>query len=182
MQKPSAGAVIRFGVLALVVGAIISGFPARLFHRETPLRPPGERPPMPDFTLRQLGGDSWGLKEHAGSVILLNFWATWCAPCRQETPALVRLYHRYRDSGFTIAGITVDEDPKRVVPEFVGKYGIDYPVLVPGPHFGPAEQIEALPTSLLVDRNGRLAWSHVGAVDEDDLAAKIERLLAEKGT
>jgi cytochrome c biogenesis protein CcmG/thiol:disulfide interchange protein DsbE len=120
------------------------------------------------------------LEEHQGKVVLVNFWATWCPPCRVETPALVDLHANYADRGFTIAGITMDDEPQDAVPAFVSKYGISYPILTPTVQLSLIDRVEALPTSILIDKSGRIARTYVGLVTEIGLSDDIEDLLLER--
>jgi thiol-disulfide isomerase/thioredoxin len=111
--------------------------------------------------------------------VLVNFWATWCPPCRVETPDLVDLHREYAHRGFTVAGVTMDEDPHDAVPPFVKKYGIQYPILTPTDQLPLLDRVEALPTSILIDRSGRVARTYTGLVTEIGLRDDIESLLAE---
>jgi thiol-disulfide isomerase/thioredoxin len=126
--------------------------------------------------LPALQGGQWSLAQQRGNVVLVNFWATWCPPCRMETPGLVSISNRYAGKGLTVVGVAMDDDPLRVVPPFVSRYGIPYPILLPG---GSSSSIDSLPTSLLIDRNGRVARTYSGAVDEQTLAHDIDQLLSE---
>ena len=111
--------------------------------------------------------------------MLVNFWATWCPPCRQETPDLVALQKRYGSRGFTVVGISMDTNADEVVPDFVRKFKVNYPTLVPAPGSALADAIDSLPTSFLVDRNGRVANSFIGQISTEELAGQIEALLSE---
>jgi cytochrome c biogenesis protein CcmG, thiol:disulfide interchange protein DsbE len=110
----------------------------------------------------------------------VNFWATWCLPCRIETPSLVDLHKRYADGGFTVAGVTMNDDPEEAVPAFVKKYGIPYPILRPTDQMSLLDRVEALPTSVLIDKSGRIARTYVGMVTEIGLRDDIETLLAQE--
>ena len=143
------------------------------------VRPAAERKAMPHFTYPSLAGVPWSLSEHRGRIVLVNFWATWCPPCREETPDLVRLYERYKDRGVEFAGITTDENPASVVPEFLDDYRVTYPILVPAPESALAQAIEALPTTFLVDRDGRIARTWNGMAREKQIARALDALLAE---
>jgi thiol-disulfide isomerase/thioredoxin len=144
------------------------------------LRPPDQRRALSSFQLSAVRGPSWALEQQRGSVVLLNFWATWCPPCRRETPDLVALSKTYGPRGLQIAGISMDDEPASVVPAFVDKYHVPYPMLVPDRSFGLAGSIESLPTTLLLDRQGRVARVYMGERSADEIAPDIERLLAEK--
>jgi len=138
------------------------------------------RKALPDFRLSDLSGSQWRLSDHRGQVVLLNFWATWCDACRYETPDLVRVARHYSGHGLYVLGIDMDRDAAASVPAFVREYRIPYQVVLADSSFGLADQVEALPTSVLLDRQGRVAWTHVGAVGESELSSVIDRLLHEQ--
>jgi len=167
----------KTGVLVLIAFALVYIFSPNQFGT---INPQHGRAALDDFTLQSLKGEKWSLRDQRGKVVLVNFWATWCPPCRMETPGLVDLQSKFAQRGFTVAGITMDEDPGVSVPDFVKKYGIQYPILIPGSHSSVADQVEALPTSILIDRSGRVARRFVGMVTEHSLSTDIEALLAEK--
>jgi len=115
-----------------------------------------------------------------GKVVLVNFWATWCPPCREETPSLVALYERFKDQGLVVLGISVDRDD-RAVREFVQRYGVSYPVLRdPDASTSHAWGVFKYPETFIVDRNGIVRHHLIGAVNWMDQAVveAIERLLA----
>lgn len=169
----------------LAATAAAAGFMAFLSpmvqNRLAPLYPADRRRPVGEMELPRLTGGTWNLAEHRGNVLLVNFWATWCPPCRSETPDLVRLHERYAARGFSVVGVTMDEDAEQDVPPFLTQYRVTYPILLPTEQFALAGQIPALPTTLLVDAEGRVAAVYRGAVSERGLAGRIESLLAEAG-
>lgn len=166
--------------LIFLAGAAIYAFSPAVRNQFGSVGPQAGRVGSVDFTLQTLKGEEWSLGEHSGKVVLVNFWATWCPPCRIETPALVRLHTKYAGRGFTVAGITMDEDPESTVPDFVLKYGIVYPILRPAAQLSLIDQVEVLPTSILIDRSGRIARKYVGLVTERGLSDDVEALLSEK--
>jgi len=108
-----------------------------------------------DFTLRDLQGKSWHLRDFKGKVVLVNFWATWCPPCRKEMPDLQALYDKYKDQGFLILSIS-DEEVAKVSP-FIAERKITYPVLLdPGRKVNDAFVIEGIPKSFAYDREGKM--------------------------
>ncbi len=127
-----------------------------------------------------LQGGQWSLSQQRGKIVLVNFWATWCPPCRMETPGLVSIAKRYAGQGVEVVGIAMDDTPSRVVPPFVSQFGIPYPILLPSASAPLTTSIESLPTSLLIDRNGRVARTYYGMVDERLLAHDIDQLLSER--
>jgi cytochrome c biogenesis protein CcmG, thiol:disulfide interchange protein DsbE len=127
-----------------------------------------------------LQGGQWSLSEQRGKVVLVKFWATWCPPCRMETPGIVSIAKRYAGQGVEVVGISMDDAPLRAVPPFVSQFGIPYPILLPAASSPFSTSIENLPTSLLIDRKGRVARTYYGMVDERMLAHDIEQLLSER--
>ena len=109
------------------------------------------RQTLPDFSLSDLGGKLWKLNDRKGKVVLLNFWATWCPPCRQETPGLVKLAAAYKDKGVEVVGVSMDQGGPAIVQKFVMDYEIPYPILLPTPQSTLPLDISSLPTTLLID-------------------------------
>lgn len=108
-----------------------------------------------DFTLLDLQGKSWNLRELKGKVVLVNFWATWCPPCRKEMPDLQALYDKYKDQGFLVLSIS-DEEPGKVAP-FIAERKVTYPVLLdPGRKVNDAFVVDGIPKSFVYDREGKL--------------------------
>jgi peroxiredoxin len=108
-----------------------------------------------DFTLSDLQGKTWHLRDLKGKVVLVNFWATWCPPCRKEMPDLQALYDKYKDQGFVVLSIS-DEEPAKVSP-FITERNISYPVLLdPGRKVNDAFVVEGIPKSFVYDREGKL--------------------------
>ncbi len=132
-----------------------------------------------NFVLTNLNRGEWNFTEHRGKVVVVNYWATWCPPCRFETPGLVSFAGEYGSRGVEVVGVTVDED-LAAVPPFVEKYQIKYPILVSG--FNPNISAEgmSLPTTFMYDKNGRLAKKYTGIVLESTLKSDAEILLREE--
>lgn len=133
----------------------------------------------PDFTLSTVRGTMVSADDFEGRVWLVNFWATWCAPCVEEMPMLSRLQRDYADQGVVVVGIALD-DAQRAA-EFAAELGIDYPLLVgktdvvlTGRRFGNATGM--LPFSVLIDTSGVIRWTHLGALSRAALEAQIETL------
>jgi len=138
-----------------------------------------DRHAVADLVMPQLNGGSWRLSEHRGEVVLINYWASWCGPCREETPGLIDLARDYRYKGLSIVGVSMDMGGKPAVDSFIGEFHMPYPVLMPDLASLSAPAVEALPTTVLVDRNGRAAKSYVGAVKESIFRADVDQLLRE---
>ena len=108
-----------------------------------------------DFTLTDLQGKSWNLRDLRGKVVLVNFWATWCPPCRKEMPDLDTLYNKFKDQGFVVLAIS-DEESAKVAP-FISERKISYPVLLdPGRKVNDAFIVEGIPKSFVYDREGKM--------------------------
>lgn len=138
---------------------------------------------MPPLTLRLLNGETWKLADHRGEVVAINYWASWCAPCWQETPALVRLSHRLGPQGLTIIGVALDERSSEEIPpgvnHFIEALHVPYAIAITAPMSQMAYGMDGLPTTLLIDRKGRLARTYTGAVREAVFQADVITLLKE---
>ncbi|HXH05877.1 MAG TPA: TlpA disulfide reductase family protein, partial [Vicinamibacterales bacterium] len=138
------------------------------------------RPARLDFTVKDMHGRSVRLSDYKGKVVLLNFWATWCGPCKVEIPALVDVYTRYRDKGLAVVGISVDDSPEQLR-RFAQDYKMNYPVLVGRDRedivdeaYGPNW---AIPVSFLISRDGRICRKHMGPLTKDQLERQVTALL-----
>jgi cytochrome c biogenesis protein CcmG/thiol:disulfide interchange protein DsbE len=179
MDKDRAVNIAKWAVLIAVVPVVLAVLMPRASNPPGNVKPVATRKTMPDFALRDLSGGAWKLSAHRGDVVLVNFWATWCEPCRNETPGLIRIAHRYAPKGLSVAGISMDEGGAAPVRKFLKDFGVNYPVMMPDPNFLLANEIENLPTTFLIDRQGRIAKTYIGGVSESVFRADIERLLAE---
>jgi peroxiredoxin len=162
-------------VIALV--AIVYSF--RAAPNGEPIRDPEARTGTMEFSAADLNGTTWKLSAHRGKVVLLNVFATWCPPCRQETPGLVRLSKEFAGKGVSVVGVSMDEGGAGVVEQFVKEYNITYPVLLPPASDPLTAGIQAIPVTFLIDRQGRLAKHYVGAVEQSTFARDIEEVLKE---
>ena len=136
---------------------------------------------MPDLTLTDLTGAPVELKAFKGQLVMLNLWATWCPPCRQEIPDFIRLQDYFGPKGLTIVGVSLDEDPPRKVAEFVRDNKINYPVLYAGnQHEALVDAlggIRGVPTTFLVGPDGRIIKTMTGVVPEMMWAQLIQENL-----
>ncbi|WP_280156118.1 TlpA disulfide reductase family protein [Piscinibacter sp. XHJ-5] len=135
----------------------------------------------PDFTLRSMSGPNLRLLEQRGQVVLVNFWATWCGPCRQEMPHLNRLYDKYKSSGFVLLGINVDDDARKAA-DVASKLGVRFPVLLDtDKKVSRVYDMSAMPATVLIDRDGKVRHIHRGYRDgyENTYDMQIRDLLKE---
>ncbi len=135
----------------------------------------------PDFVLKSASGENLRLSEHRGDVVLINFWATWCGPCRQEMPLLDDLYGRYQRVGFSLLGVNIDDDSRRAM-QMVQELGVNFPVLFDkSKEVSKLYKIEAMPVTVLVDREGRIRHVHHGYKPgyEEKYLTEIRSLLRE---
>jgi peroxiredoxin len=135
----------------------------------------------PDFTLPVIGGANLRLQEQRGRVVMVNFWATWCGPCRVEMPHLNRLYDKYRGSGFVLLGVNIDEEPRKAA-DLAAKLGLRFPVLLDADKkVSRLYDLTAMPSTVLIDRDGRVRYIHRGYRDgfEDTYEKQIRELLKE---
>jgi peroxiredoxin len=130
--------------------------------RELDLIRPSRQKQAEDFTLAMADGTSFRLSDHRGHVVLVNFWATWCPPCREEMPALERLYRQHKDRGLVLVAVSIDADPK-LVPPYVRASKLTFPVaLDPKAEVANKYGVRALPSSFVVDRQGAMAALALG--------------------
>lgn len=145
--------------------------------------------PAPAFTLETLQGQKISLASYRGKAVMVNFMATWCAPCKVETPWLIQLRKQYAPQGFEILGVSTDDldkDDKKQnaqdladIAKFVSNMHIDYPVLIDGDSIAhPYGGVDALPTSFFIDRSGKVVAYTVGLHDRDELESNIKKALA----
>jgi len=134
-------------------------------------------PPAPEFNLANRAGGQTSLSGLRGQVVMINFWASWCGPCRQEFPALDQIYSKYKPMGFTLVGINVETE-KTDAERFLGETPVSFPILFdPENRVSGSYGVSAMPTTVLVDRQGRVRWQH-RAYKPGDEAKYIEQIRA----
>jgi cytochrome c biogenesis protein CcmG/thiol:disulfide interchange protein DsbE len=142
------------------------------------LKPEQDRKAAPEFALKDVSGAVVKLSDYRGKVVLLNFWASWCDPCREEIPWFTGFERDYSDRGFTVLSVALDEKGWTTVTPYAQRAKINYPILL-----GSAEVttiyggVDALPTSFIIDREGRIARIHVGAAGRSTYRQEILGLL-----
>jgi len=132
----------------------------------------------PDFKLPTASGGTVQLSKLRGKVVVVNFWATWCGPCRGEIPGMLEVYQKYKDKGFEIVGISVDRDGWGVINPLVKKMKITYPVVLGNGEITDAYGgIDAIPTTFFVDRKGHVLKRHVGGMSKAEFEETIKSFL-----
>ena len=141
------------------------------------LIPANARKAAPELSVTDLDGRNWTLQQFRGKVVLLDFWAVDCGGCKLEIPWYVDFDHKYRNRGLQLIGIDMYGEPPSVIREFMSKSGMQYPVAIGTDAIGTRFGLEAMPLTLLIDREGRIAVSHAGVVDADAFERDIQELL-----
>jgi peroxiredoxin len=132
----------------------------------------------PDFTLQDLQGKHVKLSDFRGKAVLLNFWATWCGPCKVEMPWFVELQKQYGPQGLEIVGVALDDSGTETIQKFAKEMGVNYTVLQGRDEVGDAYGAIGLPTSYFIDRNGKVINSSAGLVERGEIEADIKKTLA----
>ena len=146
------------------------------------LTPVKARKPAPEFTLKDANGATVKLSDYRGKVVLLDFWATWCTPCQVEIPWFIEFERGLKGRGFAVVGVSMDEDGWGVVKPYIQKRGMNYRVLLGDEHLATLYGgLDALPTTLLLDREGRVAATHTGLSDKKGFLDEINALLDSRG-
>ena len=157
----------RGGALAVTVlsGVLLAGCSSSTTLAQARLQATGDRKAAPNFELKDADGVAVRLSDYKGKVVLLNFWATWCGPCKVEIPWFTEFERRYKDRGFAVLGISMDDDGWPAVKPYLEAHNMNYRVVIGDDRvaslFGG---IEALPTTMMIDREGRIASVHLGLV------------------
>ena len=177
-SKVALGAVLA---ILLVVGLYFINryWIAPATQRKAPkLQASGNRPVAPVFSATDINGRKLDLADYKGKVVLLDFWATWCGPCRIEIPGFVRLQERYRDQGLVVIGVSVD-DSVEPVRDFYREFSMNYPVVMGESRITELYGgIVGLPTTFIIGRDGRIYSKHMGATDVSVFEEEVKELLA----
>jgi peroxiredoxin len=169
--------IVRF---VLFAGLIVAGY----VGLADPLRADGgdKTEPLPqmapEWNLKDLDGKDIKLSDFKGKVVILDFWATWCGPCKLEIPGFVSLQKEYADRGLMVIGISLDEGDPKLVKSFAKRMAMNYPVLLGNNKItSDYGGIEAIPTTLIIDQRGMIIGKHVGYVEKQEFESEIKKLL-----
>ena len=156
-----------------ILGLICSQRPSALAQEG-----PSAGAPAPDWELTGLDGKTVKFSDFRGKVVILDFWATWCMPCRIEIPHFVELQKQYGDKGLAIVGVSLDEQGPKVVKKFMKQFQMTYLVVIGNEKIVAAYGgIEGIPTTFVIDRDGRIVRGYVGYAEEEVLEQEIKSLL-----
>jgi peroxiredoxin len=143
------------------------------------VKPNRERQTAPDFALKDVNGATVRLSDYRGKVVLLNFWATWCGPCKIEVPWFIEFEQVNKDRGFAVVGISMDEEGWAVVKPFLAEMNVNYRTLLGNDIIAQLYGgVDALPTSFLIDRDGKVASMHQGLIGKNTYKNEIQELLS----
>ena len=133
---------------------------------------------IPDYEFDTLTGSTVKLSDYRGQTIMINFWATWCGPCRKEIPELVKLKNKYGDQGFEIIGVALDDEGFEVVEPFLKQFDINYTIVADDYSYGnELGGIYMVPTTYLVDKEGKIIFRKIGEITVENIESKIVGLL-----
>ena len=143
-------------------------------------RPAEERTPAPGFALASETNTTVSLSRYKGRVVLLDFWATWCTGCKVEIPWYQEFQKKYARRGLTSIGVAMDEEGWAIVAPYLDAHPVSYPIVLGDSDVADRYAVAALPVTLLIDRNGKVAARHYGVVDKAGLDSEIRKLLKER--
>jgi peroxiredoxin len=151
--------------------------------RAASVKPEKDRKPAPEFTLKDADGKTVNLSDYRGKVVLLNFWATWCGPCKIEIPWFMDFEQQHKSRGFAVLGVAMDEEGWDIVKPYLTDRKVNYRNVMGNDIIAQLYGgVDSLPTTFLIDRAGKIASVHVGLVSKGDYEGEIVHLLGEEAT
>jgi len=177
------GALVIFWILKTNMAPTIAPMPkiSKVGELQKEAIPAEKRPgfkPAPEFSLKDLSGSEIKLTDFRNRVVLINFWATWCPPCREEMPDFISLYEQYKDRGLEIVGISMDWGPERVLPGFIKENNINYRILLGSEEvYSLYGGVNVIPTTFLLDKEGNIRKKYLGYSGKEILENDIKELL-----
>jgi cytochrome c biogenesis protein CcmG, thiol:disulfide interchange protein DsbE len=178
MQVAGRERMVQYGFLGLGVVLLVFGLGHRM-RQSGHFVPVEDRKVMPALVMDRLDGGEWRLADHRGEVVLINYWATWCGPCQEETPGLASLARELGPRGLAVVGVSMDTGDRTKVRDFAARFQVNYPVVFPEAMSQLGSGMAGLPTTILVDRNGRVAKTYVGAVRRADFEVDVNAVMGE---
>jgi cytochrome c biogenesis protein CcmG/thiol:disulfide interchange protein DsbE len=163
----------------LLIGALIIGCSTstRAVRAES-VKPDKDRKEAPDFALKDADGKVVKLSDYRGKVVVLDFWATWCGPCKIEIPWFMEMQRKNKDKGFEVLGVAMDDEGWEAVKPFATKMGMNYRLVIGNDQTAQMYGgVDALPTTFLIDRGGKIAAVHVGLTSRKDIEDGVQQLL-----
>jgi cytochrome c biogenesis protein CcmG/thiol:disulfide interchange protein DsbE len=179
MKESSVQPLRLFAIVAtaLLVGGMFEGCSTQRVKAAS-VKPDAERHDAPEFALKDADGKVVHLSDFKGKVVLLDFWATWCGPCRIEIPWFMDMQRKNKDKGFEVLGVSMDDDGWESVKPFLTEVGVNYRVVIGNDSTAQSYGgVEALPTTFLIDRQGKIAAVHVGLANRKDFEDGVAQLL-----
>ena len=176
-------ALVFAALLTVIVAMIATGkYITRVrHHRAVTLVGDVRGVPAPDFELASLDGRKVKLSDYRGKAVLLNFWATWCSPCKVEMPWFVDLQKKYGNDGLVILGVAMDDSDNSKIAEFASEMGVNYPILLGtdkvSDQYG---NVQFLPTTFYIDREGRIVGKGTGLLGRGEIEENIQKALASR--
>jgi thiol-disulfide isomerase/thioredoxin len=167
-------------MLAVLVAGAVAAWPGACARNRAPQQAESATPEHVklDYTLKDMSGKDVRLADYVGKPLIINFWATWCGPCKEEIPSLVALSEQYKEQGLTVLGVSIDDSPDDLK-KFAAEYKMTYPILVGQGHDDMLEEFEAtyaVPVSWFIKADGKVSIKHEGAASRDWFDQQIKAL------
>ncbi|OIO33718.1 MAG: hypothetical protein AUJ70_02655 [Candidatus Omnitrophica bacterium CG1_02_40_15] len=170
------GAIIIFGIVKINTAPKI--LPIKEIPQEISVKKKPHLKPAPEFSLKDVSGIEKKLSDFKGKVVIIDFWATWCPPCKEEIPHFIDLYNQYKEQGLEVIGIALDMRGEKVVPGFALKNKINYTILLGNEEVSDLYGgIRAIPTTFIVDKDGNIRKKYIGYNDKEVFEKDIKELL-----
>jgi cytochrome c biogenesis protein CcmG/thiol:disulfide interchange protein DsbE len=178
VSAPRLLAIFAAALVAVGLVAVFAPESRTVVKSAPPLKAVTDRKPAPEFSLKDADGKTVHLEEYKGKVVLLDFFATWCGPCKIEIPWFMEMERAHKDKGFSVLGVSMDDEGWEVVKPFLAELGVNYRVVIGNDATAQIYGgVDALPTTFLIDRNGRIAAIHIGLASKKVFEDGIEQLL-----